>query len=236
MQLTPFKTRVLNPPQDDLWQAIIEQKPTIKEGDVVLFSAKAVAIAEGQCWLITSTDKQELVDRQAEIKIPRSYWPSDLTVTRHTFLSAAGVDESNGAGYYIGLPADCMQSAAHLRATLQKHFGVGQLGVIIVDSHSQPFRYGAIGVALGWSGMAPLQDHRGRTDLFGRTVKVERSNVVDGLAAAATVVMGEVDEQTPVVIARDVPGLTYTEHTQEADLFASYHDDTFRVLYDQWLE
>ena len=235
MQLLPIKTRRLQPPQDDLATAIMAEQPTVQTGDVFLVSAKVVAIDEGQCWPIASTDKQELVDRQAEIKIPRSYWSFDLIITRHTFLSAAGVDESNGAGYYIGLPTDCMQSAAGLRAKLQKHFGVDQLGVIIVDSHSQPFRYGATGVALGWSGIAPLQDHRGRTDLFGRTVKVERSNVVDGLAAAATGVMGEVDEQTPVVIAHDVPGLTYTERTQEADLFASYHDDTFRVLYERWL-
>jgi len=237
MQYIPIKTRVLTPPKDDLLAVLCESLVGVKEGDVVLVSSKVVAIHEGHCMPKAEVDKQQLTASEADIIIPRPYWPSPLTVAHHTFLGAAGIDESNGAGYYILLPKDPFASAQFLHAFLCTTFGVSNLGVIITDSHSHPFRYGATGVALAWWGIEPLEDHRGRSDLFGRTIEVERSNLVDGLAAGATVVAGEVDECIPVVIARDVPRLVFTDsqlNTRD-HLFSSYEDDTFKVLYDKWL-
>jgi len=158
-------------------------------------------------------------------------------VIHNTFLSGAGIDESNGDGHYVLLPKDPFASAHALHAFICSTYDVQKLGVIITDSRSHPFRYGATGVALSWWGIEPLDDHRGRLDLFGREIQVERSNVVDGLAAGATVVAGEVDECIPVVIVRDVPRLTFTASDQNTrdHLFSPYKDDTFRVLYEKWL-
>jgi F420-0:gamma-glutamyl ligase len=155
----------------------------------------------------------------------------------HTFLGAAGIDESNGDGHYILLPKDPFASAHALHTFLCKAYRVERLGVIITDSRSLPFRYGASGVALAWWGIEPLEDHRGRLDLFGRAIEVERSNLVDGLAAGATVVAGEVNECIPMVVARDVPRLIFTTPDQNTrdHLFSPYKDDTFRILYERWL-
>jgi len=237
MQFIPIKTRILNPPKDDLLAVLADYLTDIRDGDVVCISSKVVAIHEGRCVTKDGVDKDKLVRQEADIIIPRPYWPSPLTVAHHTFLGASGIDESNGDGYYILLPKDPFASAYALHLFLSKHYKIKNLGVIITDSHSHPFRYGATGVALAWWGIEPLEDHRGRLDLFGRTIEVERSNLVDGLAAASTVVSGEVDECIPVVIARDVPRLTFVDaHQNTRDhLLSSYEDDTFRVLYEQWL-
>ena len=117
-------------------------------------------------------------------------------------FGAAGIDESNGDGYFILLPEDIFASSSRLRDWLESECKINELGVIITDSRSSPFRYGATGIALGWSGILPIEDCCGPTDLFGRKIQYERSNIVDGLAAGATVLMGEVDERIPVVIAR----------------------------------
>jgi len=106
---------------------------------------------------------------------------------------------------------------------------------VITDSHSQPLRRGAIGISVGFWGFEPVVDHIGKKDLFGREIKIEQSNLVDGLAAGATVVMGEVAECQPVVIARGVPELTFTKENKKSVVYVPFEDDTFRVLYEKYL-
>jgi F420-0:gamma-glutamyl ligase len=235
MQFIPIKTKILQPPHDDLLIALTEAAAPIHNGDVLIVSSKVVAIHEGRCMLKEGVDKTALVAAEADVLIPTEYRPFPLTVTRHTFLSAAGIDDSNGNGYYVLLPQDCFASAERLYRWAIETYQVDQLGVIIVDSRSLPFRYGATGVALGWWGIAPLRSHIGTPDLFGRPFAYERSNIVDGLAAGATVVMGETNESTPLVVARGVPQLTFTTADTRAELLAPYVDDTFRILYERWL-
>lgn len=226
----------MQPPKDDLLAVLTESLPELKEKDVVVISSKAVAIHEGRAVVAKENDKEALVKEAADLIIPRPYWGNPLTVAHHTFLGAAGIDESNGNGYYILLPEDIFASAERLCHWLKEKFNLNELGVVITDSHSTPFRFGAIGVALAWWGIEPLEDCRGREDLFGRVIKLERSNLVDGLAAAANVLMGEVDECTPVVIVRDIPRLKYIDADTREQLLVPFEDDTFRVLYERFLE
>jgi dihydrofolate synthase / folylpolyglutamate synthase len=235
MQFIPVKTRIMNPLQDDLFSVINEYLAELQEGDVVLISSKVVAIHQGRCLPINSASKKELVESEAEFVISREYYVSPLTVTKHAFLGAAGIDESNGDGHYILLPENIFEFAKEAHKYLTQKFKLKNLGVVITDSHSGPFRYGATGVALGWWGIEPMEDHRGRKDLFGREIKYERSNLVDGLSAGAVVVSGEVDECVPIVIAREVPRLIFTTKNTKDKLFVPYKEDLFRVLYEKFL-
>jgi coenzyme F420-0:L-glutamate ligase/coenzyme F420-1:gamma-L-glutamate ligase len=235
MELIPVKTRTLVPPQDDLIAALEEALPSLEDGDVVVVSAKVVAIGEGQCLKKEQYDKRQLASELADLSIPRSYWGSPITVVHHALIGMSGIDESNGNGYLVLLPKDPFVSARRLHEYLKKRHQLKNVGVILSDSKSDLFRYGATGVAIGWWGMLPLIDHRGEQDLFGRAIKAERANVVDGIAAAATVIAGEVSRQTPVVIARGIPGLTFTEGDTKEELFADFSDDKFRALYEQFL-
>ncbi len=235
MQLIPVKTRVLQPPQDDLFSVLEESLPALKEKDVVLISSKVVAIHEGKTLPISGADKTKLIQEASQMVIPRPYWNSPLTVAHHTFLGAAGIDESNGNGHYILLPEDLFLSAKNIRKWLKEKYQLKEVGVIIVDSCSAPFRFGATGISLSWWGIEPIEDCRGRADLFGREIRYERSNIVDGLAAGANVVMGEVDEATPVVIARNIPRIIFSDADTRDQLLVPFEDDTFRVLYENFL-
>lgn len=235
MQIIPIKTSVLVPPKASLQDAILASSLSLQEGDVVAISSKVIAIDEGRC--IDSKDKAKaaVYESEADLIIPRPYWKSPLTAVNHAFISAAGIDESNGDGYLVLLPRDPFASAKRLHAWLTETYGVEKLGVVVTDSHSVPFRYGAMGVAISWWGIEPLESHIGKEDIFGRTIQVERSNIVDGLAAAATVVMGETAEQQPIAVLREVPNLTFTRKDTKDHLFCPFEDDTFRVLYERWL-
>lgn len=235
MEIIPIKTRILQPPQDDLFIVLDEYLTEVKEEDVVLLSSKVVAIHQGRCVPIAEVDKEQLLKAEADLIIPRSYWGSPLTVAHHAFIGAAGIDKSNGDGFYVLPPQDTFATAEIIYHYLKQRFILEKVGVIITDSHSGPFRQGATGVALSWWGIEPLLDHRGRKDLFGRPIKTSRSNLVDGLAAGATVVSGEVDECLPVVIARSVPGLIFTDSNTRDHLFTTFAEDSFRVLYERWL-
>jgi coenzyme F420-0:L-glutamate ligase/coenzyme F420-1:gamma-L-glutamate ligase len=111
-----------------------------------------------------------------------------IVETHHGFVCAnAGVDASNvpGNDFVTLLPKDP--------------------AVIISDTHGRPFRNSAINIAIGTSGLAPIKDYVGQTDLFGYKLRTTSVAVADELASAAELLMGEANEGIAVVIIRDYP-------------------------------
>jgi dihydrofolate synthase / folylpolyglutamate synthase len=236
MEYIAIKTRIMQPPQDDLFSLLDDYLVDVQEKDVILISSKIIAIHQGRCVSIEGANKSELIAQEADVVIETDYRPFPLTITHHTFLGAAGIDESNANGYYVLLPQRMFEVAEEIHAYLRKKHGLTEVGVVITDSRSQPFRYGAMGVSLAFWGIHPLESHVGNKDLFGRALKYERSNVVDALAAGATLVSGEVDECQPIVIARNSPHLFFTLENCKDELMVDPKEDTFRVLYERFLD
>jgi F420-0:gamma-glutamyl ligase len=143
----------------------------------------------------------------------------------------AGIDESNGDGYYILWPKDSQQSANAIREYLVQKFGVRDVGVVITDSTSQPLRRGTCGIALAHSGFAALRDYMDQPDIFGRRMHVTHANITGGVAAAAVLAMGEGNEQTPLALLRDLPVVEFQARNPTADELAmttlSLEDDLF---------
>ena len=235
MQYIPVKTRIVQPPQDDLYAVLDEYLSDVQEGDIVAISSKIISICEGNCVPYDEELKRVMLRQQADLVIEREYWGSPLTITNSAFIGTAGIDQSNADGYLVSLPKDSFVSAQGIHSYLKERFDLTNVGVIVTDSHSTPLRRGAMGTAIGWWGFAPTIDHVGEADLFGREMKIEVSNIVDGLAAGATVVMGEVAECQPVVVLRNVPDLRFTDRHTKDDLFVPLEEDTFRILYEKYL-
>ncbi len=234
MHYLPIKTRIMEPPKDDLFEVLNESLHDIQEGDIVAVSSKVVAISEGACVPIEGTDKTALILQESELSIPRTYWPSPLTVKCGAFIGTAGIDESNGHGYYVLLPRDPFLSAQQIHQYLKDRFKIKNIGVVITDSHSAPLRRGATGVSVGFWGFSPTINHVGKPDIFGREMRIEVSNLADALAAGAGIVMGETDECQPIVIIRDTPDVTFVEGNLKEELIVGFENDTFRVLYDSF--
>jgi F420-0:gamma-glutamyl ligase len=150
------------------------------------------------------------------------------------------VDLSNAPpGYAILWPRQPWAWAAALRAQLQAHDGVHDLGVIITDSQVTPLRQGVVGLALAYAGLEGVQNEVGRPDLYARPLTMTRKAVADGLASAAVLLMGEADERTPFVLIRGAP-VRFTDRAIDPsetridprqDLFAAvYHDQVWAAL------
>ncbi|HVY73139.1 MAG TPA: coenzyme F420-0:L-glutamate ligase [Candidatus Paceibacterota bacterium] len=233
MEIVAFKLKKLVPPKDDLLAALFASKLKLKDGDVLAISSKVVSIAEGRCVSANKTTKEKLIQQEAELVFaPKKLhkWGYKFTVTNGALVGSAGIDQSNGNGYFILWPKDPMRSAKQLRAKIMKHYGVNKLGIVITDSTSRPMRRGASGFALAWAGFNPLYDYRGSPDIFGRIIQVEQANIADSLAAAAVLSMGEGSEQTPVALMRDVPKSVWNAKPVpkgETPYIVSLKDDLF---------
>jgi len=225
MHILPFRIRVLKAPKDDLRAALRASKLNLKEGDIVAISSKVVSIDEGRCLHVDSIEKETLVRREADwyVEIPEGKRRKVFTITKGTMASSAGIDQSNGNGYYILYPEDPFKSARRLRAWLKKTYGIKSLGVLLTDSTSMPLRRGAVGCALAWDGFNPLKDYRKQKDIFGRVFKAEVANIVDGLASASVVVMGEGNEQIPVAVIRGA-NVSFTTKAKESVMVSPEED------------
>jgi coenzyme F420-0:L-glutamate ligase/coenzyme F420-1:gamma-L-glutamate ligase len=96
---------------------------------------------------------------------------------------------------------------------------------LIIDSHGRAWRNGTVGITIGLSGVPAIINRIGDTDLFGREMKATIIGAADELAAAASLMMGQVDEGTPVVHVRGFPynleegTMTEMLRDKERDLF-----------------
>ena len=100
------------------------------------------------------------------------------------------------------------------------------IAVVINDSLGRAWRLGTVGVALGAAGFPALLDLRGRKDLYGRPLQVSEIGFADEIAAAASLLMGQAAEATPIVIVR---GLSWSATASSAaQLLRDPNEDLFR--------
>ncbi len=152
-----------------------------------------------------------------------------ITETKHGFICAdAGIDKSNigDKGFVTLLPKNPDNDAEKIRIGL-KRITNKEIAVIISDSFGRAFRVGAIGTAIGVSGINPTLDMRGKKDLYGYELQTTVIGQVDSLAAAAQLVMGESDEGVPLVIIRGY-NFEFQEKTTINSILRDREIDLFR--------
>ncbi len=204
-------------PGDDLGEivgAALERTPAAlppETGDVLVVTQKIVSKAEGAVVdLRTVTPRPEAVEfaarfdrdaRQIEVvlrearRVVRMERGVLITETPHGFVCANGGVDASNVGPRSGevvtlLPADPDASAARLRAALRARLGT-DLPVVVSDSFGRPWRWGIVDVAIGVSGIRPLDDLRGTPDADGRTMHATIRAVADEIASAAELALGK---------------------------------------------
>lgn len=236
MQFLPIKTRPFLPPKDDLYQVIDTHLPKLKEGDILVITSKVLGIHQGRCVKIekdTPEEKNKLIMREAEWYIPPAkrkgvHW--HLTIKDKTLIADAGIDKSNGLGYYILWPKNTQKLLKEIRSYLKRKFKLKKIGVMAVDSHLIPLRTGTIGISTGFAGFEPWYDYRGKPDIFGRKLMYTRRNIVDSLAAPAGLLMGEGNERTPMLIIRKPDFVQFTNKNTYRKLSYPLKQDIFYPL------
>jgi coenzyme F420-0:L-glutamate ligase / coenzyme F420-1:gamma-L-glutamate ligase len=184
-------------PGDDL-PTLIAGATSLKDGDAVAVTQKAVSKAEGR---IVPGHKEEWVAREARRIVARR---GELVIaeTAHGFVCAsAGVDASNvAAGFVSLLPHDPDGSAERIRSSLHRETG-RDVAVVVTDTFGRPWRRGLVNVAIGCAGLPAMVDLRGTKDAGGRILEATVVALADEVAAAAGLVMGKADG-IPVAVVR----------------------------------
>lgn len=214
-------------PGDALAPLIVEASEraglTIRDGDVLILAQKIVSKAEGRYVDLRavepSAQARELAERLGKdprhVEVVLSESNEVVRAERQILvvenrlgivMANAGVDHSNvsqegGSERVLLLPLDPDGSAARLRAEIRDLTGA-TVAVLINDSVGRAWRNGVVGLAIGAAGFPSLVDRRGSPDLFGRKLEVTEIAMADELSAAASLLMGQGDEGSPVVLAR----------------------------------
>ena len=227
LQLIPLLGFPLIEPGDDLAKliaaALLENKLTLHEQDVLVVAQKVVSKAENRYVsladvvpgsqaidLAKRADKDprhmELVLRESR-EVVRVCPGVVIVEHRNGYVHAnAGIDKSNieieeGDPRVLLLPDNPDLSAQKLRESLCRTCGVA-VKVVINDSAGRAWRNGTVGIAIGTAGFDPLFNQVGERDLYGNILEVTEAAVADELAAGASLIMGQAAEACPVVVAR----------------------------------
>lgn len=213
MQTCAIRTQRVTPGECNVLSFIEQTVSSFQERSILAISAKVVSICQGRVIPVEAADKESLIRQEADRWLPFDSNPYriPLTWTRDRLIPMAGIDESNGDGVYILWPQEPQAVANQVREHLCQRFGIEYAGVMLTDSGVIPLRMGTVGIGLAHSGFLSICDYRGQSDLFGNTMKVTAANLLDGLAASAVTVMGEGNEQTPLVTISDLPFVTFQD-------------------------
>ena len=211
--------------------SILKNNHDLQDGDIILIAETLISKAEGNIIKLNDVIPSQKAIEIAEVckKDPKlvevilqnstevvEVGPNFIiTETKHGFVCAnAAIDESNvDDGLATPVPENPDDSAREIREFLEKEFGK-ELAVIITDTQGRAFRVGAIGTAIGCSGINPLWIRVGEKDLYGRELETTEIATADELASAASLIMGQADEGLPVVI---ISGFSAFDHLRDED-------------------
>lgn len=202
----------------DLFESLISSGLKFRNGDIIVISSKFVSMSEGALLRLgeikVSKEARIIATRYkmdpkiAEITLRESDYilggiPGFLLSIRDGMIAPnAGIDKSNvPPGFVILYPDDAFKTAEYLRSKFLLECRI-RVGIVIADSRLMPTRIGTVGVAIACSGFEPVEDERGKKDLFGNVLRVTFRAVADGLAATGVAIMGEGSESIPAVVVR----------------------------------
>ena len=214
-------------PGDDLGRLIgdaIERTADLlplRPDDVIVVTQKIVSKSEGAVVDLTTVEPRpeaaafaerwdrdprqiEVVLREAR-RVVRMEHGVLITETPQGFICANGGVDASNVGSESGsvvtlLPTDPDASARGIREALRRRFGT-DVPVIVSDSFGRPWRWGITDVAIGVSGLIPIEDLRGTPDADGRVMKSTIRASADEIASAAELALGKVGGR-PVAIVR----------------------------------
>lgn len=238
---------------DDLVKSIImalqNARISLQNEDILVITQKIVSKSEGRFINLNQiTPSNEALQLAQEIgknaalielilreskQIIRKRAGTIIVEHRLGFICAnAGIDHSNvqdtemnPGEWVLLLPENPNQTADDIRRGLED-FSRKKLGVLIIDSQGRTWRNGTVGTTIGLSGLPAIADLRGKPDLFGNQLQITQVGAADELAAAASLILGQSNEGTPVAHVRGFP---YPLIDSEfAEILRPEEDDLFR--------
>ena len=188
---------------EELIKSLEENKISLEDTDVIVITQKIISKVEGRKIDINKEDIEEVIKSES-LQIIRKRGETVIAKTKHGFICAnAGIDKSNiEEGYALLLPEDPDKTSRDIRKKIEHKTGK-KISVIICDTFGRAWRKGQTNVAIGSSGIEPLESYIGEKDTFNNELFATEIAIVDELAGAAELVMKKSDN-IPIVIIKGV--------------------------------
>ena len=231
-----------------IYESLVNNNITLMNDDVLVLAETVVSKAEGNYVkvddVVASDEAKEMSlksgkdAKQCQIILDNSRdvlrCQEGLIITEsiHGFVCAnSGIDNSNcEEGFVTPLPVNPDESARKIKEFLDNKFGVDSK-VIISDTQGRAWRVGAIGVAVGISGLHPTTDFRGSYDLYGQELMSTIEGTADELASAASLLMGQADGGICLVLIRGYDcslSSCDVDESEISEIFFEKDKDAFR--------
>src|SRR5437762_2162552 len=141
----------------------------LRERDILCVTSKVVALEQGRCVKLSEVQVSDAAQKLPQLPYSKDFRTYTglaqlildeseklfqarfvyVTLRDFVFMANAGIDLSNvPEGYAVLWPRRPWPWAHEFRAQLCQHFGIGELGIVMTDSHIVPFRKGVIGIAV----------------------------------------------------------------------------------------
>ncbi len=188
---------------EELIESLEENKISLEDSDVIVITQKIISKVEGRKIDINKEDIEEVIKSES-LQIIRKRGETVIAKTKHGFICAnAGIDKSNiEEGSALLLPEDPDKTSRDIRKKIEHKTGK-KISVIICDTFGRAWRKGQTNVAIGSSGIEPLESYIGEKDTFNNELFATEIAIVDELAGAAELVMKKSDN-IPIVIIKGV--------------------------------
>ena len=203
---------------DDIADIICKNAPDIADKDIIVIASTIVSKSLGLTFreedVVPSADAkriaalngkdprfvQAILDESIEV-----FTETPFMLVRnkggHVCINA-GIDSSNvGGGLLLKLPKNPDEHAALIGKSIEQKTGK-KISVIITDTNGRSFKSGQTNVAIGLYNIKAIRQWIGEEDLYGKVLEISEEAVVDEIAGAANLVMGEGGDGVPVVIVR----------------------------------
>jgi F420-0:gamma-glutamyl ligase len=234
MEIIAVKTKIFLPGESSSLEEILAEVPRVQERDIVIITSKIISICQGRVVDKQLSEEQFFDLVRAESDSEEIYEFNErlfLCAKFDSWLMNAGIDGSNSGDSYVLPIKNEFEVAGRLWKGLAARDQVREFGLIIADSRSLPKRLGTQVFAIAWSGMKALHDYRGGKDLFEHTINYTRLNIVDSIAAFAGLWLGEGNEQTPIVMIRELEKDVFAQvEVAGNELGVAAGEDVFEVL------
>jgi len=203
-------------------QAINKTGEELIDNDIIAVSSKFISMSKGRLVNLNDVDVSEEADLLAdklsldprvaqlvlqEADIIIGGVPGFALALKNGVIAPnAGIDKSNVPDGHVMLYSEYpFKDAEDLKRTIYQSLSK-RVGVVVTDSRLMPLRMGTTGLAVSVAGFEPLEDERGKQDLFGNILNVTRRALADQMASAVQLIMGEADEGFPIVLIRALNG------------------------------
>ena len=170
--------------------------------DLTTVTPRPEAVAFAQRW-DRDARQLEVVLREAR-RVVRMEHGVLITETPHGFVCANGGVDASNVGPESGnlvtlLPVDPDASADRIRVAVRESFGT-DVPVVVSDSFGRPWRWGITDVAIGVSGLMPIDDLRGSPDADGRIMRSTIRATADEIASAAELALGKIARRPAAIV------------------------------------